>query len=146
MIYITMNETKASKTNTPTTIRHRAFSGCLSCYLAGYFLMCFLKMNLLFTREKTVAREINYYISSGLFKLLNKSQCCNCLCFSLEACPGLFSDILTTPAPCRLRERKQFISTESLMSPPVRRTLDPVTVSHSHPLNLEKPFWKLDYH
>lgn len=135
-----MNETKANKLNTPTTIRRRAFSGSLSYYLARCFFMSFLKMNLLFTREKTVAREINYYISSGLFKLLNKSQCCRCLCFSLEDCPRLFSDILTTPVPCRLRERKQFISTESLMRSPVRRTLDPVTVSHSHPLNLEKPF------
>ncbi len=55
--------------------------------------------------------------------------------------------MLTTPIPCQLRERKQFVSIESLMTPRVRLThIRPLTVSLCHPLSLEKRFWKLDYH
>lgn len=57
-------------------------------------------------------------------------------------CTELLSDVLTPPVPCQLRERKQFVSTWSVMRPPVRLLthIRPLTVSLCHPLNLEKPF------
>lgn len=75
-----------------------------------------------------------------LITLLNK--CCHFLCFSLKRCLRLLADVLTTLAPCQLRDRKPFVSTESIMRPPLRLLthIRPLTVSPRHPLNLGKTF------
>lgn len=66
--------------------------------------------------------------------------------FSLKDCRRLFSDILTTPMPCQLRKRKQFVSTVFNEALVAFTHIRPLTVSLWHPLNLEKPFSKLYYH